>query len=630
MAIKLKLILIIIVLFNAFSCQKNKQESLRYDVLNKFKNDDKKYNSAKFILDNFNNKVHYEGILYNTYLELINKYSNDSLVVLNDSLNKIYNSFKHFMLDYDFNRVTDDYLEYDINMAYNAINKVSWKNSINKMDLNSSIVSYKVNNSKLEYWRDSVYSDFGDLPFKFDSLIEATEYLVNEATDQKKDFKIKETFFPDLPYSSLKRLNYGTCKELSDYMSFILRAYAIPVNKDFTPNYTNIHAGHFWNSIRGENGKVIPFTVPLEVDTLGRFKSESYRLGKVYRRTFVENLNSHASIFGKNNFFEGFLNDEFIKDVTDEYIKTYSISVPVLSRNLDFDVAYLYVFNNKFWTPLAWGTISRNSNKEEVMFEKVGVGSVYLPTLKIENGDYYFNYPFILRENGNIDIKKPNKDSLISLNVFRKYPLTDRIKFFINRMNGGIFQLSNNSDFSNSVDVYTIKNLDDEYFKEVKFDLDKKYQYIRYVGPADSFCNLSELEFYFNDQKLEGNIIGSEGTHPKFKSNTKDKAFDDDVLTFYYAPEPNHSWIGMDFTKPISINKIKFCPRISNNVIIPGNVYELFYWDNRWVSLGVKKAKEKVLKFNNVPSGALYFIKNHSEGKQERIFTYENDKQVWW
>lgn len=31
-----------------------------------------------------------------------------------------------------------------------------------------------------------------------------------------------------------------------------------------------------------------------------------------------------------------------------------------------------------------------------------------------------------------------------------------------------------------------------------------------------------------------------------------------------------------------------------------------------------------------LPKGALLWLKNHTQGKEERIFTYEDGKQVWW
>ena len=37
-----------------------------------------------------------------------------------------------------------------------------------------------------------------------------------------------------------------------------------------------------------------------------------------------------------------------------------------------------------------------------------------------------------------------------------------------------------------------------------------------------------------------------------------------------------------------------------------------------------------VLYVDNVPTNALLLLRNHTKGKEERIFTYENGEQVWW
>ena len=41
------------------------------------------------------------------------------------------------------------------------------------------------------------------------------------------------------------------------------------------------------------------------------------------------------------------------------------------------------------------------------------------------------------------------------------------------------------------------------------------------------------------------------------------------------------------------------------------------------------KALEELV-YDNVPAGALLILHNHTKGKEERIFTYENGRQVWW
>ena len=67
-----------------------------------------------------------------------------------------------------------------------------------------------------------------------------------------------------------------------------------------------------------------------------------------------------------------------------------------------------------------------------------------------------------------------------------------------------------------------------------------------------------------------------------------------------------------------------------SNEICVDNEYELFYWNMKWISLGRKLAVDNKLHYDDVPKGALLWLKNHTQGKEERIFTYEDGKQVWW
>ena len=39
---------------------------------------------------------------------------------------------------------------------------------------------------------------------------------------------------------------------------------------------------------------------------------------------------------------------------------------------------------------------------------------------------------------------------------------------------------------------------------------------------------------------------------------------------------------------------------------------------------------EAVLKYDNVPAQALFRLHNRTKGSEERIFTYEGGKQIWW
>ena len=69
----------------------------------------------------------------------------------------------------------------------------------------------------------------------------------------------------------------------------------------------------------------------------------------------------------------------------------------------------------------------------------------------------------------------------------------------------------------------------------------------------------------------------------------------------------------------------------TTNWVKIGDTYQLFFWDkNGWVSLGTQIATQQNVVFKNVPKNALLVLRDLTRGKQERIFTYENNKQVFW
>jgi len=69
---------------------------------------------------------------------------------------------------------------------------------------------------------------------------------------------------------------------------------------------------------------------------------------------------------------------------------------------------------------------------------------------------------------------------------------------------------------------------------------------------------------------------------------------------------------------------------IEQTFLNQGATYELFYWDKEWVSLGEQTAGDKALKFENAPQGALFWMVEEGSRKEERIFTWDGDRQVWW
>jgi hypothetical protein len=57
---------------------------------------------------------------------------------------------------------------------------------------------------------------------------------------------------------------------------------------------------------------------------------------------------------------------------------------------------------------------------------------------------------------------------------------------------------------------------------------------------------------------------------------------------------------------------------------------ELYYWDNKWVNTGKGNVNGDSLIFDNIPSNTLYRLINPEGDYQERIFTYNNNRIMYW
>ena len=194
------------------------------------------------------------------------------------------------------------------------------------------------------------------------------------------------------------------------------------------------------------------------------------------------------------------------------------------------------------------------------------------------------------------------------------------------------FQVANSIDFKDSVTINVVKKTPMHYYQDVSINIDSKYQYFRILFPKIPFrVSIAEIKVYEEsaNKPCYGNFIGDNLLGNNKRGRIK-KVFDNDPLTYAESQGDTISWLGMDFGKPINISKISYLQRSGVNMIVPDNEYELVYWDNEWVSLGIQIAKGNELVYKNVPKNALFLLHNLTEGKEERIFTYENGKQVFY
>ncbi len=197
-------------------------------------------------------------------------------------------------------------------------------------------------------------------------------------------------------------------------------------------------------------------------------------------------------------------------------------------------------------------------------------------------------------------------------------------------MIGGIFEASDNPEFKNSDTLHIIKDKPFRLFHHVTLSSENRYRYVRYKGPEDSFCNVAEIQFLSDTLLLRGKIIGTPGSWQDSGTHEFTNVFDGSTETSFDHNTPSDGWTGLDLGQPHRITEIVYSPRNHDNYIKKGDRYELFMSDRTgWSSMGVQIASSDSLRYESIPMGCLYYLKNHSGGVQERPFMIEDGKMVF-
>jgi hypothetical protein len=356
------------------------------------------------------------------------------------------------------------------------------------------------------------------------------------------------------------------------------------------------------------------------------------RAPKVFRKTFSIQRESLACR-NKGESIPGIFNQPNIRDVSSEYFQGTDVTIKVHNPgSLRSKTVYLCVFNNRDWMAVHWAKIKRNRATFTCMQKEM----VYLPAFYNEKRFIAVNDPVLIDSLGEIIFLKPDFNKKETLLLKRKYHPDKRSReVFLPRMLNSRFMAANKPDFSDETTLYQIKELPEVTFNTIDIAPLETYRYIRYRAEAPNDSEIAELELYTRDKngtyrKLNGRIIGTEGAIYDPLIFGKEKAFDGDWVSYF--SHRTEAWVGLDFGKKEKIDRIRFLPRNDDNNIHDGDLYELFYWnDGKWNSLGRQTGTDRpVLVYDHCPANALYLLRNHTRGKEERIFTYENNKQVWW
>ncbi len=591
------------------------------------------------------------------HFESNGRYKNDIQYIICDSIKLLYPDAESRPLYlFDLQYISSDFLIHHIDYCFHVWQEYPWCKDIDFDTFCKYILPYTTSNC---YWEQA--SDFFEQ--KYATLRDTVSHksykdigtIISEDID--KTFVQNWVLFSQkhkglLPttFKNLATAQIGTCLEANIYKIAALRANGIPAALNTFPNWGNANSSHFWTEIIGDehidklyDNTQRPYVSKSDILVDNIFWKNTYSpalkdlptyasiqycrtIPKVYRINYEIQQNSLA-LHAKEEIPDFFKNPG-IEDITDKYIVCRDIEVPLWEGKHKKEYVYLCCYDDNNWIPVCWSL----PRKKRALFPKVGVNVLYLPAY-YENGTIIpAGDAFILTAEGEIKHFPHNTNEIEpSMTLYSKMPYRQHTALQAAGTLGTRFSVCNRKDLSDSLRVYTIDKLP-FYEDSFKIPTNNKYRYLvcdfQNTPTFQDPYSIAEIKVWGENQQLiEGKLTGTKG----ISENKLENAIDRDRVSFY---QPNkfekQQYIVFDFGEPRKIEKVEFYPRSDDNRIVTGELYELFYWDKKWISLGQQYAKEYKLTYHDIRKNALFRIHNHTRGKEHRPFTYENGKQVWW
>ncbi len=568
-------------------------------VLNHYAEDSLKYKAACFLIENMPYHYYYTGeeVDYEKQFFKMLHETTLSPEVIADSLNrgKMNEQFGKTELKYDIQEMDSAYLVRNIDWAFKVWHEQPWGKKVSFENFCEYMLPYRVGDECPVEWRERLYD-------KYNSLLDS--------------IRLKpESVYPWI---------------VVDAFTYIYRALGIPSGCDEMLMRGDNNVPHYWNFVPDDHCDAF-FCSLLYPGPLIQSHTYDAPRGKVYRRMFSVNRDMMEMMNQPLEKIHPTFRYPLMQDVTDIYSDCeQTIHIPesrFLIRPEQDEVIYLCLPSHMEWVPVA---VSKCKDGQ-VSFENVDGNAVFCLSVYRDKKLLPISVPFWVHKELKYFRYFGNGEEMEQVIILHKFNLF--IEPFIDRMVGGVFEGSNDAGFRKKDTLYLIEEKPVRLYNVAYVDKSKGYRYLRYYGPAGSYCNISEVGFYgeMGDTiPLKGEVIGTPGSFDGDKGHWYMSAFDGDPYTSFDYKQPDGGWAGIDFGKPVSVGKIVFTPRNRVNFIRKGDKYELFYaGKGGWISAGVTVADSDSLVYN-VPKGALLYLKNHSGGVDERIFECVDGEQVFW
>lgn len=640
-------LLIVIVLAVLSSCNNGQTLDLTYEVagenrceleavIEQYRTEDKaKLKAARFIISN----MAFHGTRTSEAVDSFTKRLLAADTLTNQTMEQWWLDYKTIDKSqylYDARTLDAGYIIDNIDAAFETWNRSSWKKEVSEELFLNHILPYRFVNEQLspKGWRDSLFQRYHSVVDTITDLKRAY-YAVYRSVSAE----VRVRHIGNMPYMlnaiDISHIKRGRCLQQCLYIAYVMRALGIPAVVDGITRWANYGTtGHSWVALVTADGT---YTVGAGDSVARRYNpinSSSFSLKhkveddypvpldfvktvpKIWRNSYAIHTPDYSDRAAESSVSESF-SYVYSEDVSCEYGLKGKYELSLASDN---DCAYLAVFaTGEDWKPVAY---ARRDFYGQYSFEGLADSVLYLPMVYSAGKLKAVSLPFFLTD-GNIRQISADHSHAHAVRLTRKYPFARSILRAWVETLGASVVAANRCDFKDADTLYTVSHT--PLFRNVIYPVPESsaYRYIKYVSHPRRRGSITELCVYSGGKRLIGtpSIDGAEQV---------ERCFDGDTFTDVENRQIGYS-VGVDLGKKVCVDSIAVYLRNDGNYIDIGDDYELLYYDaGEWHPLGRQHATAEHLVFESVPSGALLWLRDLSKGREERIFTYENGKQMWW
>lgn len=403
--------------------------------------------------------------------------------------------------------------------------------------------------------------------------------------------------------------DFNGCQDKAIQTCLNLRAVGIPCVVERNLGYKTLRGFHYHCAVYDAySNNWIRFDAEGTGQPIGEGDWTSNELLNVYRFTYASQNNEILKFKFKPKGFE----TPCCIDVTNH---TVSLKVPLLTNSTLSNEYWIETFNRLSpdgLQPFSYGT----SRGDAIIFKHVVPGVWYVITQYDSNGSKkIISDPFwVIESEGHKIFCKTaqwtkNTEHVETIVCERKYPIKEKLRKRAETLIGTIIEGANKADFSDAKQLWQLQFLPPPIMKRYSIGNQCSFRFYRIVVPKK--CEISELQW------IAGNdtIIPNQPNNPIYDNKMNTAPSDSTTITLINA-------------RPIKITAINFAPINADNGIKIGHNYELYYFNRGWKLLCRKTATQNNrIVFENIPTGALLWLKDITSGIEEMPFIYTGRKQ---